>query len=158
MRRPDPPTHAARPRLLVLACSARKRPDATPLPAVERYDGPAYRVLRKYLRATRDGSLAVRIVSAEHGLVRGDDAIDDYDRVLTRARVRELAPAVSAAVRADHATLRPEATLLCLGRLYLVCVGDLPGAELAAAGQGRKLAHLKAWLYDGCRGERRGQS
>ena len=149
MRRPDPPTHAAR--LLVLACSARKRPDAGPLPAVERYDGPAYRVLRKYLRATRDAGLAVRILSARHGLIRGDEPVADYDQRLTAARARELAPAVSAAVLAEHEALRPGATLLCLGRLYLGCVGevgDLPGAELAAAGQGRKLAHLKAWLYE----------
>src|SRR5205085_2623605 len=31
-------------RLLLLACSRCKRPDQHPLPAIDRYDGPAYRV------------------------------------------------------------------------------------------------------------------
>ena len=33
-------------RLLVLACSATKRPDAGYIPARERYDGPLWRTLR----------------------------------------------------------------------------------------------------------------
>jgi hypothetical protein len=36
--------------LLVLSCSQRKLPNPEPLPALERYDGPAFRVLRKFLR------------------------------------------------------------------------------------------------------------
>lgn len=33
-------------RLVILACSARKRPDAAYLPAIERYDGPLWKTLR----------------------------------------------------------------------------------------------------------------
>ena len=41
----------ARPdRMLILACSRRKRPDEGLLPAIERYDGPALRVVRRFLR------------------------------------------------------------------------------------------------------------
>jgi hypothetical protein len=36
--------------MLILACSRRKRPDEGLLPAIERYDGPAFRVLRHFLR------------------------------------------------------------------------------------------------------------
>jgi hypothetical protein len=36
--------------MLILACSRRKRPDEGLLPAIERYDGPAFRVLRRFLR------------------------------------------------------------------------------------------------------------
>ena len=34
-------------RLLIVACSRAKRPDAGSLPAIDRYDGPAFRLLRR---------------------------------------------------------------------------------------------------------------
>jgi hypothetical protein len=37
-------------RLLILACSARKRLDKSALPAIERYDGVNFRVLKKLQR------------------------------------------------------------------------------------------------------------
>jgi hypothetical protein len=37
-------------RMLILACSRRKRPDEGLLPAIERYDGPAFRMVRRFLR------------------------------------------------------------------------------------------------------------
>ncbi len=37
-------------RLLVLACSARKRFEACALPAIERYDGVNFRILKKLQR------------------------------------------------------------------------------------------------------------
>jgi len=39
-------------RLLFIACSQRKNPAEGVLPALDRYDGPAFGVLRKYLRET----------------------------------------------------------------------------------------------------------
>jgi hypothetical protein len=40
---------AATGRMLILACSQRKLLDEGLLPAVERYDDPAFRVLRRFL-------------------------------------------------------------------------------------------------------------
>ena len=37
-------------RMLILSCSSRKKPTNRQMPAIERYDGPAFRVLRKFLR------------------------------------------------------------------------------------------------------------
>jgi hypothetical protein len=56
--------------LLVLGCSQTKRDAPGFLPAIERYDGSPYRVLRSYLRE-RDwpDQLSVAILSAKHGLV-----------------------------------------------------------------------------------------
>jgi len=56
-------------RLLILACSQRKRPGASSLPAIERYDGPAFRVLRRYCRLNQDNGLFVYVLSAEFGLI-----------------------------------------------------------------------------------------
>ena len=37
-------------RLLILGCADRKRDSGGLLPALDRYDGPAYRVIRTFLR------------------------------------------------------------------------------------------------------------
>jgi hypothetical protein len=75
-------------RLLILACSQRKRPDAELLPALERYDGPAFRVLRRFLRSRAPDPPEVLILSAEHGLIPRDLPIAAYDRKMTPARAR----------------------------------------------------------------------
>src|SRR5688572_13446775 len=67
-------------RVLVLGCSVRQRPAPVPLPAIERYDGPSFRVLRRFLRApTPQGTLAISVLSAEHGLILGSQPILPYD-------------------------------------------------------------------------------
>src|SRR5262245_57068777 len=75
-------------RLLILACSATKRPDPDRLPALERYDGPAFRTLRAFLRNDPDraSTLDLLILSAEFGLIAGDTPIPVYNRCMTSSR------------------------------------------------------------------------
>jgi hypothetical protein len=81
-------------RLLILSCSATKRLDAHSLPAVERYDGPAYRLTRKYVREcpAQRQCLDILIVSAEFGLLTGDALIPLYDRRMDAQRASALRP------------------------------------------------------------------
>lgn len=75
-----------------MACSARKRPDAGHLPAEERYDGSAWRVLRAGLRGIKDrGGVPPTIVvlSAEFGFIAPGLPIPDYDRVMDLSRATE---------------------------------------------------------------------
>jgi len=74
---------AARPRrLLVLACSATKRPDPGRIPARHRYDGPLWRTLRA---TDPDDRLArVAFLSARLGFRDARSEIEDYDARLTR--------------------------------------------------------------------------
>jgi hypothetical protein len=69
-------------RLLILACSATKRHEPDPIPAIDRYDGPLWRTLR----ATDPcGRLArVGFLSARYGFRRAETRIEDYDAKLTR--------------------------------------------------------------------------
>jgi hypothetical protein len=69
-------------RLLVLACSATKRPDIGRIPARHRYDGPLWRTLRA---TDPDDRLArVAFLSAHFGLREACTEIEDYDARLTR--------------------------------------------------------------------------
>lgn len=73
-------------RLLVMACSARKRD--RPLPAINLYDGSAYRVLHK--RNTGFARVPVVILSAEHGLILSTRVLSPYDRKMDPERAAQM--------------------------------------------------------------------
>lgn len=81
-------------RLLILSCSRRKRSTPGFLPALERYDGPTFRVMNKFMQMRPFGSesLNVYILSAKFGLIPSSQLIPDYDCRVTMQRVRELQP------------------------------------------------------------------
>lgn len=141
------------PRLLILRCASTKRPGATPMPAIERYDGPAFRVLRKYLRTEPDDPPLVRVVSAEHGLITLEQPIAEYDRRMDAERAQELHPTVLADLSALVQVQPVHEVLVVVGQTYLLALTGiervLDGVPVRIAGetQGRKLGVLRAWLY-----------
>lgn len=69
-------------RLLILSCSATKRPEAGYIPARLRYDGPFWRTLRA---VDPDGTRAsVAFLSARYGFRDADTSVQDYDARLTQ--------------------------------------------------------------------------
>lgn len=142
-------------RLLILGCARRKKSLASCIPAVQRYDGPSFQVVRKFLRTHESARLLnIYILSAEFGLMSGQQPIADYDRVMTRQRALELRPAVLSSL----ATLVQQAAytdiLINLGSTYLLALEGY--AALVPAGthvallrgsHGRRLADLYRWLY-----------
>jgi hypothetical protein len=142
-------------RLLILACSQRKRPDAGDLPAIDRYDGPAFRVVRRYLRQCPTGTLGldVYILSAAYGLIPSSHPTTYYDQKMAPRRAAEL-----------HDEMRNRLlnllgagyTSLCLAmsEVYLLALNGWAGhvpqetqVVLTKGPQGAKLAQLKRWLW-----------
>ncbi len=149
-------------RMLILACSRRKRLEEGHLPAVERYDGPAFRVLRRFMRESPSEAPDVLILSAEHGLIPHDLPIAIYDRQMTPARARELRPRVLAELDRVVGGGSSRETLVFAGRHYLTALGvDAtssvlgPNARACAGGLGGKLSELHDWLHGGPPGLRR---
>src|SRR5713101_8060660 len=70
--------------LAILGCSQRKRLTSRPLQAIERYDGPIFRVLRKHAGEPLENVVHVRILSARFGLIPGTLPIPRYDHPLVR--------------------------------------------------------------------------
>jgi hypothetical protein len=132
--------------LLIVSCSARKRTDPGLLPAIERYDGPVFRVLRKARRQEYwPEGLAVLILSAELGLIEAQQAIPWYERRMTTVRAAELKAPVGRALagRLSHAG----AIFVNMGRVYRAVLPELPPlAVYAEGGIGQRSAQMKAWL------------
>jgi hypothetical protein len=139
-------------RLLILGCSKRKRTDGKSLPAIDRYDGPAFRVLRRYQNLTRDNGLCVYILSAKFGLISAKKPIRAYDQKMTLRRAHDLQASVAAAVKKAILDHEPSQVFVCAGKTYLKALGILvdnePRISVASGGQGKKLACLKSWLHE----------
>ena len=141
-------------RLLLLACSSRKRPDPGRLPAIERYDGPAYRVLRRFVRLQPGDAPDVYILSARFGLIRGDEPIPAYEQRMTPLRAEELRGATADHLRSLNIGRRYQNAFLHAGAIYreilfLPLIDELPQQRLTSptGSQGVQLTRLKSWLY-----------
>jgi hypothetical protein len=142
-------------RCLLLSCSQAKVKVKHTVPAVERYDGPAYRVLRKFLteRPGQAEELDVFVLSAKFGLIPGSKMIPDYDRRMTRARARELQPKVLRAFQEQIADSDYQELFVSTGKTYLLALQGyenlLPKTKVtvSSAPSGKKLTELKSWLY-----------
>ena len=142
-------------RLLILSCSQRKHTADEPLPAIERYNGPLFFVLRRFLReCPREAEqLDVYILSAAHGLISADFQTEFYDEKMNVSRVVKLRPHVK---RAFSDILRTNYTSICfvLGKTYLKVFDGLqdliptPTESIVAYGPiGKKQTQLKSWLW-----------
>jgi len=137
--------------LLVLGCSQAKREAPGLLPAIDRYDGSSYRVLRRYLREREwPASLSVAILSGKYGLVGGFTGIEYYDERMTPQRALQWAPTCKLTLKDwanDHKSIH-----LSLGKDYLPAV--MPAIEHGLKGKaevfkgpiGMKLRQIKQLL------------
>jgi len=147
--------------LLIIGCSQRKRPDLGLLPAIERYDGVNFQVLRK---AWREGywpeNLDVLILSAKYGLLKPETKIEDYDLKITRQRAAQLQPLVSLELADRVEAVYYDKIFINLGRDY---VSALAGWEealeqdttvvYASGGIGQRAAQMRQWLIELSRGD-----
>jgi hypothetical protein len=151
----SPPLPSAAGRtLLILGCSARKRATPELLPAIERYDGPLYRVLRKCLReGTAPAALDILIISARYGLLRATDQVECYDQRMTGARASHMREEIGARIAAELSGKTFSRAHISLGSHYLAALGGVEQVSpyvgqvsLAVGGIGQRQAQLRAWL------------
>jgi hypothetical protein len=127
------------------------------LPAIERYNGPAFFVLRRFLRKqpNKAALLDVYILSAAYGFIRSDRPITLYDQKMISSRATELQPEV---LTTFAEIMQNNYTSLCLvmGKTYLraldgwQCFAPKSMKLTVADGpMGIKLSQLKNWLWEG---------
>ncbi|HST20900.1 MAG TPA: hypothetical protein VLR90_07275, partial [Blastocatellia bacterium] len=142
-------------RLLLLSCSQSKRTVPNLIPAIERYDGPAFRVVRRYLRDSV-AKPRIYILSGEFGLIRHNESIPYYDRRMTPERALELGPIVATKL---YMLIESEVdkhweTFICMSKSYLNALNASDSVlktasriTVAEGSPGKKLTELYAWLY-----------
>ncbi len=144
-------------RCLILGCSETKINTPDDIPAIDRYDGPAFRVLRRFLAnespTHQADSLDVFILSAEYGLITGEQDIPVYDQRMTEHRAKELHADVLDIFKQKISDHYYTELFLSMGKIYLLALNGfeklLPPATtiiVSRSTAGRKLTELKAWL------------
>jgi hypothetical protein len=144
-------------RLLILSCSRKKKAGSRLLPALDRYDGPAFQVLRKFIAEcpTDSRKLDIRILSAKFGLITSDQPIPCYDKPMTTQRATALKSVVLAEIERLLARRKYQRLLINVGQDYL---SALAGYELlmpnglevtqVSGSSGRRQTLLRDWLHD----------
>jgi len=142
-------------RILLLSCCQQKRSDPGLLPALQRYDGPAFKVARKFLREhpQEAQSLSILILSSQFGLIPSSQLLPYYDQRMTLERAHQLRP--EALSELTHQIQREQARKLFIhaGKAYLAALDGynkvIPTSLEAAIAQGTpggRLSQLTKWL------------
>ena len=132
--------------LLILPCSKRKK-RASNISAIELYDGPFYRLVRK----NKPENLDILILSAKYGLIRCDEKISYYEHKMTAKRAEELKNDVNIKLEESLKNNHYKSIFINLGRLYMLALGSKKifnryNVYWAEGQIGERLHHLKSWL------------
>lgn len=137
--------------LVIVSCSALKNEAPGEMPALMRYDGPAYRVIRSFLREwSWPPDLRIGVLSAKFGLIGGLAPVPFYERRMTPERAKELRQAVALTLK-KWSPLFSSLTIVC-GKDYLepllegVNALSFEHVEIADGPIGRKLQYLAQFL------------
>jgi len=131
--------------LLVLSCSDRKRHGLGRCRAIDLYDGPYYRTIRKLTREGRlPTTLDIYIVSGKYGLIRADEMIEEYDRTIDLSVVEETD---SRQRMRDLISEGYDSIFVNMGKMYLKHFSDiLEGFTFAKGRIGQRNAQMKEWI------------
>ncbi|MGO0123077.1 tRNA-guanine transglycosylase DpdA [Desulfothermobacter acidiphilus] len=146
--------------LLILSCSEKKLSNQEKLPALFRYDGPFYRVLRAHLREHGwPSGVKIAVLSAEFGLIGALTPIEFYDRRMTPERAEELKGNVRATMEKWLRSERFRRLVFVGGKDYadLLQSWDCPAGDLVVSPGfiGQKLNFLSSFLRSYTNGTKR---
>ncbi len=133
--------------LLILSCSKRKK-QISKAPALELYDGPFYRLLRKNMSSNLD----VLILSARYGLIDSNKIISYYDQRMTVERAKELSEHVEVKLKEKIKNMEYKNIFVNLGKTYMIAFKNNEkllkkyNVIYAKGPIGERLHQLKKWL------------
>ena len=133
--------------LLILSCSKQKK-RLSEVSAIELYDGPFYRMVRKSGLTNLD----IFIISAKYGLISAYDTISYYNQVMSVQRAKELAEGVKLKLERALENNGYGEIFINLGKTYALALENSKKVlsdynVYWARGQiGERLNQLKRWL------------
>ncbi|MGH3154972.1 MAG: DUF6884 domain-containing protein [Streptosporangiaceae bacterium] len=114
--------------MIIAGCSRRKMATATPVRALELYQGGCIPALRTYINARPGLRARVWIISAAHGLVHADTPLLPYDQRMDTRRAMDIRPQVDQALRlACQRDGTPGQVLVLAEPVYLLALAGLSG-------------------------------
>jgi hypothetical protein len=139
-------------RLVIVSASLRRVPDPDSIPAIERFDGVYFRILRKYLREGKLKGADILVVSDRYGILQADDLVP-FHHPADKVKATEDA-------RASNLTkLRKMLGKASYSEIYVVCgrdfqafikgfeeFADTPVTYCKGPGLGGKARSLKLWI------------
>lgn len=152
---------------LLLSCSQRKRSTPELLPALERYNGPQFQVVRKFFRTHPElqATIDVAILSARFGIIPPNELIPEYDQRITRERAIEINTNVLVTLRQYTQRKMYQRFCVSIGQDYLYAIEGVEALLPAdcevtylRGSQGKRLSHLSRWLYGNQPGDEKQRS
>ena len=143
-------------RLLILSCSQKKRSSPGSIPALERYDGPAFRVMNKFIRVcSSEAQLPdTYVLSAKFGLISADKPIPHYDHRMTPRRIKELQQPTLSELKQILNGKQYQEFFISMGKDYLKVLDGYKSltstnldVTISQGSMGCKLAELRNWLH-----------
>lgn len=123
------------------------------MPAVERYDGPLFRVLRRYLDDPSGQVPSIWVLSAKHGVISGDARIRDYDHQLKDPSSAPFLRLVGSGLSEAYQKEPWDEALVFGGRAYrealsvsAAALRPSPPLRLVGGSIGGQASRLRRWL------------
>lgn len=140
-------------KLLIIPCSKAKKMIDGKVPAIDLYDGPLYRLIRKRIKDfSNDNGLDIMILSAKYGLIQPLDEINYYDQVMTSERAEEIINEVKNTFQQIIENKNYTNVLVNLGAVYLnafqPALEILPptNIKILEGPIGKRLKATKEWI------------
>jgi len=109
-------------RIVIISCSGKKKCFPKAAPALEVYDGPYYKTIRKL---KKEGQLSddvkILIISAKYGLLALSDPIEMYDEKISQKSATELNSTILVKL-ANEISEQCEELVINLGKDYLPAI------------------------------------
>jgi len=139
--------------LLINSCSKKKR-ILYGVKAIDLYDGPAFKIIRRY----KPKNVDLFILSAKYGLIGGDDIIDYYDEKMTSSKAETMSEVIRDVFQTLIEKSRYDEIFINLGKNYIATLKNIDdllvnlNVVYAQGPIGMRLHQLKQWLLSkgGC--------
>jgi len=136
--------------LLIISCSERKTQIFIPTPAIELYDGPFFKMIRKLKsECVFPNNIHVLIISAKYGVLGLHDLIEKYDKKMTEKRAKELKDRIKEKLGELLSNKNFKEIFVCMGKNYRLVLDDFDSDIPIIYVDGKieeKLSQMREWI------------